>query len=82
MNVTNNGFPRRSLRNHISGAAGKKLGTCYIDILRKEIHWFAENGVQLTSTFFKTTKNGSVLQNEVKHIRRVLFLSKTTVTMP
>jgi hypothetical protein len=81
INVSNNGFPRRSLRNHMSGAADKKI--------RHLLYWYSQErnslvcwkGVPLPRTFFKTSKNGSVLQNEVKHIRRVLFLSKTTVTL-
>jgi hypothetical protein len=41
----------------------------------------AEIGVLLPSKIKKKSKNGSVLQNAVKHIRKVLFLSKTTVTL-
>jgi hypothetical protein len=38
------------------------------------IHRRAELGVPLPNGIFKRSKNGSVLQNEDEHIRKVFFL--------
>jgi hypothetical protein len=41
------------------------------------IHRLAELGIPLPSGIFKRSKNGSVLQNEGEHIRKVFFLNMT-----
>jgi hypothetical protein len=55
-----------------SGVVEKKLSNCCTDILKgkKQIHWLAEIAVLLPSKICKRNKNGSVVQNEVKHIRK------------
>jgi hypothetical protein len=59
-----------------AGVKKKKQSTCYVEILMNKIHRLAEIGKPLPSKIFKIKKNGSVLQNEVKHTGKVLFLSK------
>jgi hypothetical protein len=61
-----------------SGVFDKKLSTCFIKIVRKNIHRFAEFGVTLPSRIFKRSENESV-QNGGEHFRKVLFLSKVKV---
>jgi hypothetical protein len=45
------------------------------------IHRLAEFGVPLPSRIFRRSKNGSVVHNEGEHIRKVFFLSKTTISL-
>jgi hypothetical protein len=59
----------------------EKLGTCCIDILKKKSIRLQKLVYLYQEIFFKTAENGSFRPNEVKHIRRALFLSKTTVTL-
>jgi hypothetical protein len=77
MYASNDGFPRKSLSTHTSQ---KMKHLCCTEILRKKINWFAQIGVPLPRNIFKS-RNGSVLQNEVKQIRKILLLSKTTMTL-
>jgi hypothetical protein len=66
------------IKNHMSSGAADKTWTTCIDILKEKIYRLPEVKIK----HFKRSKNGSVLPNESKYIRRNIKSKQNNKIIP